>query len=111
MTETTETPKPEDPKVSAFEAAANTFIQNATAMYVNGLRASIPQAPVAGLMVKACSCFGVMVGQVFSLGALGDLMPLREACIEAFRKGVKSVKMELPPEMKRAAHAHLKLDS
>ncbi len=90
-----------DPKVSAFEAAANSFIQNATAMYVNGLRSSIPSAPVANLMVKACSCFGVMVGQIFSIGALGDIFPLRQACIEAFGKGVKSVKIEMPSDPPR----------
>jgi len=97
VTETT--PNDEKPKLSAFELAANTFIQNATSMYVNGLRSSIPQAPLPGLMVKAASALGVAFGQVFSLGALGDIFPLRKACIDAFAAGIKSVKIEAPQPM------------
>lgn len=87
-------PETEQPKISPFEMEANRFIQHATSMYVNGLRASLPQAPVANLIVKTCSAFGVAVGTVLSIGALGDIFPMRQACVEAFSKGVKSVKIE-----------------
>lgn len=98
MTDTPVNDTKPDPKVSAFELQANMFIQNATSMYVNGLRSSIPQAPLANLMVKACSALGVAIGQVFSIGALGDIFQLRQACVEAFSKGVRSVKIDPPAQ-------------
>lgn len=91
------TEKNDAPKISPFEAAANAFIQNAVACTVNGLRTSIPAAPLANLMIKTCSAFGVCIGQIFSIGALGDIFPLRAECIKAFSEGVKSVKIQ-PPE-------------
>lgn len=97
----------EQPKVSAFEMEANKFIQNAVAMLVNGVRSSMPSAPTANLMVKLCSAFGVGVGNVLSIGALGDIFPLRNACVDAFREGMKSVKIMPPP----AGGHPIKLDS
>lgn len=98
-----DTTKTESPKVSALEIEANRFIQNAVAMLVNGLRSSMPQAPITNLMVKLCSAFGVAVGNVLSVGALGDIFPMRHACVEAFREGVKSVKIQplKAPELKQ----------
>lgn len=93
----TDTETKAEPKISAFELEANKFIQSATSMLVNGLRSSIPQVPIAHLMVKMCSALGVSVGTVLSVGALGDIFPLRNACVEAFREGVKSVKILPPP--------------
>lgn len=95
--EMTEAPTPEpkaEPKISAFEHAANTFIQSAVSMLMNGLRSSLPQVPIAHLMVKTCSALGVSVGTVFSVGALGDIFPLRNECVKAFSEGVKSVKIQ-----------------
>lgn len=84
------------PKISPFELQANQFINNATAMLVNGVRSSIPQAPIANLLVKMCSSFGVAVGNVLSIGVLADILPIRKACMDAFTEGVRSVKIEAP---------------
>ena len=87
----------DNPQISAFEQQANIFIQNAAAMLVNGLRASIPQAPIPFLMVKLSSALGVAMGNVMSIGALGDILPMRKACIDAFSEGMRSVKTQPPP--------------
>lgn len=91
------------PKVSAEEEAANTFIYTVMVNAVHGLRLSIPRMPVPNMAIKVCSALGSIMGQTLSIGALGDILPLRAACIEAFTKGVRAAKIQPPPGIESPA--------
>lgn len=85
-------------EISPQEQEFNKYIWAAVSVMVNGLRASIPQAPVPMLMVKMCGALGECVGMVMSAGAIGDVLQARTACAKAFSEGIRAAKMQ-PPAM------------
>lgn len=92
-------------EISPQEQEFNKYIWAAVSVMVNGLRASIPQAPVPMLMVKMCGALGECVGMVISAGAIGDVLRVRSACVKAFSEGIREAKLQ-PPTM-----PNIKMDS
>ncbi len=102
MTDTPTAPEaaPKQPSPQEMQDHITTqFIWPCVANTVNGIRASLPQIPIAHLLIKTCGLFGQMIGQTTSIGALADILPIRAACIEAFTKNCRSVKISPPPAL------------
>lgn len=78
------------------------FVWPVASSAVNGVRLAliVPGGfDIGSVMVKMAGLFGRAIGYTLSIGALGDVLPLRGECIKAFGEELRKVKIQPPPAL------------